>query len=453
MSTLIEGGPVNGHLSPEHTIAIQTRNVRDRSESDASDTRPESASENGHGASPTSSDDALDATHIINGDQYSQDSDGQTPDNASDDADFDMQDSPVSHPEDAVEEHSSSSDSSRALKRRATAREDDFIQANPQLYGLRRSQRPQQPRKTLASDNSEEDVVPANRRASKRRRVDNSRPSSIRPTPSHQPSTDESESDSDNYGGARAKRSQKKARLERESQPNLVEKRWSNRRTAQRVTYEESDFEVEEEDDMAPEDFTADYVDESPYIEKVVKHQTKDHIQLSYDLNRNDFLYFIKWQGRSHLHDSWNSLDSLRDMRGFRKVENYYRKVVEQELDMRFGDEVPLEMREQFFLDRERDEEALEDFTKAERVVAVRDGEDETEYYVKWKGLTYEECTWEKASDISPAFQDKIDQFLDRSSRSWQSNRKESNKDTRSRMVKLDKQPDYIQGVSCGPSS
>ena len=128
-----------------------------------------------------------------------------------------------------------------------------------------------------------------------------------------------------------------------------------------------------------------------------------------------------------------------------RKVDNYFRKVVDLELDMRFGHDIPPETKEQFFLDRERDEEAFEDYTKVERVVAVRDGDEDDEYFVKWKGLSYDECTWEQASEISPLFQDKIDQFLDRASRNWQSDKKEMSLQTRSRMTKLDSQPDYIQ--------
>lgn len=213
----------------------------------------------------------------------------------------------------------------------------------------------------------------------------------------------------------------------------------------QQGAYEESDVDDEELEQGAGY-YVTDYVDKSPYIEKVVNHRIRDGFVLQYDTSRHDFEYFIKWQGKSHLHDTWDTVDGLRNVRGFRKVENYFRKVVEQELDIRFGYDVPPESKEQFFLDRERVEEAFEDFTKVERVVAVREGDHDTEYFVKWKGLTYEECTWEQASDISADFQDKIDQYLDRSSRSWQSDRREANPETRSRMAKLEEQPAYIQG-------
>lgn len=271
---------------------------------------------------------------------------------------------------------------------------------------------------------------------------------SKRNTPARQASPDDS--DSDTYGGARAKSFRKKARRERESQPStiLAEKRWSSRRAAQQVqqgAYEESDFEDREEDLNPDYQHVAAEEDTSPYIDKVLRHRLKEGMELDYDVTKNDFEYYIKWQGKSHMHDTWETTATLRYTRGFRKLENYYRVVVEHELIIRFGDDVPPETKEQFFLDRERAEEALEDFTKVDRVVAVRDGEDETEYLVKWKGCYYEDSTWEAASAITADFQEKIDQFLDRSSRQWVSDRSESNPDTRSRMAKLESQPDFIK--------
>src|SRR5690606_14961523 len=184
---------------------------------------------------------------------------------------------------------------------------------------------------------------------------------------------------------------------------------------------------------------------------KIMRHRPKDGVEISIHSRRQDFEYFIKWQGKSHLHDTWESLETLRDVRGHRRLENYFRKIVEYELDVTYNDDTPPESREQYFLDREKDEEALEDYTKVERIVAVRTGENGSEYYVKWKGLTYDECTWELASDISPMFQDNIDQYLDRSSRSWISDRKESNPATRSVMKRLETQPDYVVGGELRP--
>ncbi|KAH0601001.1 hypothetical protein MHUMG1_02002 [Metarhizium humberi] len=473
MSSPVVMGPVNGHLSPDDAMTSTVDAEVGQSDTDIPDARESPMDRSSPSASEAQPHETPDH---IDEDRASSDDDGSSLDNASEDGDFDMQES-VASPQDGDAEvnRESSPASSRPSKRKTTVAEEDYMRENPELYGLRRSTRARETRKMVDSDDSDsEDDEPVNRRQSKRRRVNTSQPckcvfchrgilpnmliitltspASKRNTPLLQPSTNESDSDSDTYGGARAKSQLKKARLQRESQPALAlaEKRWSSRRAAQQVQqgmYEESDFEDDEDEaDMASAYYVADYVDDSPYVEKVVRHRLRDGLELQYDAGRHDFEYFIKWQGKSHLHDTWETIESLRNMRGFRKVENYFRKVVEQELDIRFGDDIPPETKEQFFLDRERDEDAFEDYTKVERVVNVRDGEDDTEYYVKWKGLTYEECTWELASEISPEFQDKIDQYLDRSSRSWQSDRRETNPDTRGRMIKLDSQPSYIQG-------
>lgn len=54
-----------------------------------------------------------------------------------------------------------------------------------------------------------------------------------------------------------------------------------------------------------------------------------------------------------------------------------------------------------------------------ERVIAHQisrsQGENEgTEYFVKWCGLPYSECTWEEEHLIARQFQDKINAYYDR---------------------------------------
>lgn len=227
----------------------------------------------------------------------------------------------------------------------------------------------------------------------------------------------------------------------------FAEKRWSSRRAAQVSVgkYNESEFDEDESEMLTPQ-WVPEEEDNSPYIEKIVRHREKEGVTITSNSNRHDFEYFIKWQGMSHLHDTWETTASVAGFRGFRRLENYYRKIVEFELDMRFGgDDFSPEQREQWLLDREREEQAHEDYTKVERVVASRDGDEGIEYFIKWKGLQYDECTWEAADVVSDHADDKVDQFLDRSSRSWVSDRSESNLQTRSRMTKMDSQPSYIK--------
>ncbi|KAI2466216.1 P-loop containing nucleoside triphosphate hydrolase protein [Annulohypoxylon bovei var. microspora] len=453
MSSSPEHSSVNGHTSPETRPATRIDFDDRASESDLSDVNDNTALRaSSSPSSPINNQLSRRTEQDLDSQDGADSSENDGVNNASDDADFDMEDSPAPSQSDAHHDETSTSNSSRrAPKRKVTTDEDDYIRENPELYGLRRSSRPTKQAKIVESDEEEDesdsDVVPTNRRTKKPRVEQISRQSSKRGTPARQTPADDS--DSDTYGGARARILIKKARQQQtQSQSSLyAEKRWSNRRAAQQVqTYHESDVDDEDESELTPNYWGGEELaEDSMYIEKVVGHRVKDGDELTQDATREDFEYNIKWQGKSYLHNTWDTLETLRGYRGIRKLENYYKRTVEYEMDLKYGgDEIPPETREQYMLDKEREHDALEDYTKVERVVTQRSGEEGREYFVKWKGLTYEHCTWEEASTISDTAQDKIEQFLDRQSRSWISDKYESNPTTRSKFLKLDKQPSYI---------
>jgi chromodomain-helicase-DNA-binding protein 1 len=265
-------------------------------------------------------------------------------------------------------------------------------------------------------------------------------------------SVSDSDSDADTYGGPRGKSLNKKHRRRQLESGNVApiyqEKRWNSRRAAQVTAgaYQESDVDLEDDSEMTPNYWAADAEDTSDYIDVVLKHRLKEgkdiHLE---DLGRDDFEYHIKWQGKSHYHATWETTTSLTGVRGFRRLENYYRKIILDDIHVTRGENVPLEEREKWMLDRERDSDALLDYTKVERVIGSRDVDNETEYYVKWKGLYYESCTWENASLVSEIAQGAIDRFLDRSSRSLTSDRNESTPSTRKPHTTIREQPKYIK--------
>ncbi|RKF57572.1 Chromodomain helicase hrp3 [Golovinomyces cichoracearum] len=372
---------------------------------------------------------------------------------ASDDADFDMEESPA--PAAAINEHedcSTSTDSRRPLKRKFDP-ENKHIIANPELYGLRRSGRPIQHKPIIESedDESESDDGFHTYRI-KRRKQERSQQSLKHGTPKLQ-SESGSGSDSDAYRGARIRSMTKKHRrrqLEsRNGTTNFYEKRWNVRKAAQVTAgaYQESEGEIDDESELLTPNYSwADAEDSSPYIDVVLKHRLKEAKDIdAEDISRDDFEYYIKWQGKSHYHATWETTTSLTGVRGFRRLENYYRKIVLEDIYMSRGFDIPPEEKEKWMLDRERDTDALLDYTQVDRVIGSRDGDDETEYFVKWKGLYYESCTWESASLVSEISQDAIDRFLDRCSKSLSSDRDEANPNTRGPHVPIREQPPYIK--------
>lgn len=128
---------MNGHTSPQLPIISGAVSDSRASDSDASEAEDNPAVTS---RSPSISNDQDELNGVDEGNDV-EESDVPTPDNASEDADFDVQPSPQSQPDEAMEDRPSSSDSNRAPKRKAAVVEDDFMRANPELYGLRRSVR------------------------------------------------------------------------------------------------------------------------------------------------------------------------------------------------------------------------------------------------------------------------------------------------------------------------
>ncbi|KAK0633510.1 hypothetical protein B0T14DRAFT_71323 [Immersiella caudata] len=181
MSTSSGASPINGHAhhsEDEHTGHISNG---DQSDSDLSDVQA------GDADVPRSEsvDVAVSAAQMPS--IALEDPSDSSDNDASHDADFDMEGSPASA-RSSDEAHGASIELRTAAKRKSTqALEDEFMRENPELYGLRRSSRPTQRRKVVDSDEEEEeeasdsDATPARRKAIKRRRVERSLPGGLRP--------------------------------------------------------------------------------------------------------------------------------------------------------------------------------------------------------------------------------------------------------------------------------
>ena len=156
MSAPAAGVPMNGHLSPDDAMDSTLVSRGGRDDSDARMSHSPRLAANG-----SSRQVQLDEHDVLS------DSDASADDNASDDGDFDMQQSSPSRHEDHDDleiiddtvpspTRASSTESSRPVKRKANVEEDEFIKANPELYGLRRSVR-------APASNSAESILTATR--------------------------------------------------------------------------------------------------------------------------------------------------------------------------------------------------------------------------------------------------------------------------------------------------
>lgn len=188
---------------------------------------------------------------------------------------------------------------------------------------------------------------------------------SKRETPIFRSASNDSESDT--YGGSRARSLIKKNRRRQQDTLPAPAARWSNRRAAQvsAGAYQESEADEEDSEMMTPIQALEGYEDNSPYIEVVLKHRPKDGVDISLSSStRDDFEYYVKWQGKSYYHATWEDAAYLGTVRGHRRLENYYRKVVLQDVYFATDPDVQPEEKEKWMLDRERDADALLDYVK-----------------------------------------------------------------------------------------
>ncbi|KAL5731346.1 DNA helicase [Ranunculus cassubicifolius] len=89
----------------------------------------------------------------------------------------------------------------------------------------------------------------------------------------------------------------------------------------------------------------------------------------------SQYEYLVKWVGQSHIHNSWISEAQLKVL-AKRKFDNYKAK---------FGNTIINLCREEW--------------SQPQRIIALRVKEDTTEAYVKWYGLPYDDCTWERLDE------------------------------------------------------
>ncbi len=138
MSSPALGSPINGHVTEEDVNDSHTLAQRPRSNSDVSN-RSVTPS---HRLSPTASArDASDGANNVFDDDRMSEGEESSADDASHDADFEMRNDAPSPPDHEAEPRgrASSSDSNQTSKRKASLDEEEYIRANPELYGLRRS--------------------------------------------------------------------------------------------------------------------------------------------------------------------------------------------------------------------------------------------------------------------------------------------------------------------------
>ncbi|KAJ3275010.1 hypothetical protein HDV01_001516 [Terramyces sp. JEL0728] len=329
----------------------------------------------------------------------------------------------------------------------------DEAKMNPELYGLRRSGRPKNSiserddteyNEDMSNMSGSEDSFSIPSRKEKRNYDSNSE--------EDDEYNSEAASDSDFGESASRKKSRNKKKVSkiglqqeyiRFSSRGSTVKYYDNENYLDDELGSMSESEEEKKKKKAKEAATLDYdaAVEGKVIEGVFDKRTNED---------GDPEYLVKWKGSSHRKDTWHRKNELKPYKGYKKLENYIRKLKNEDLIRKdpYTTEFELATLDDLI---EIERSHVEDYKIVERVVATREvepgycGNEEggTEYLCKWTGLQYSEATWEPIDSLNPEDQVEIDSFLDRNN-SLRLPHKNSSLKNRPEYKPFQKQPEYL---------
>ncbi len=155
---------------------------------------------------------------------------------------------------------------------------------------------------------------------------------------------------------------------------------------------------------MLPEEELAAMDDE---VEMVINHRTEpdahqnegeyNKIPLSGNEAWKHWQFYVKWARTSHIHNSWDSYQTLSMLGGFKRVLNYCKRV--DAMNVRKAS-MTVEEKEEVEWRENMEQELLEEHKQIERVFGERLHHGVVQYLVKWKGLPYGDATWETKDDM-----------------------------------------------------
>ncbi|XP_050053318.1 chromodomain-helicase-DNA-binding protein 1-like isoform X3 [Aphis gossypii] len=163
------------------------------------------------------------------------------------------------------------------------------------------------------------------------------------------------------------------------------------------------------------------------------------------DPNEKETQFLIKWKGWSHIHNTWESMNSLLDqeIKGLKKIDNF---VIRENSIGAWCNQMTPEDSEYYECQLELQQDLLKSYNIVERIIGESKIPTQEEYYVKWQSLPYSDASWEVASLIERKWPQKIKEFRDR----------EGSKTTpsiacralkyRPKFVQLSKEPEYFGG-------
>lgn len=156
--------------------------------------------------------------------------------------------------------------------------------------------------------------------------------------------------------------------------------------------------------------------------------------------------FLIKWTGLSHLHNTWESFETLQEKRvkGLKKLDNFCKKEDEQK---RWRDYANIEDVEYMECQQELQQELYKAYYRPERIISERlSPEGNVEYFVKFECLPYADATWENGKLIQSRAPDIIQKFKKREASNKTPSSSTKSLRHRPKFTPIKYQPEYMMG-------
>ncbi|ODV62426.1 chromatin-remodeling ATPase CHD1 ASCRUDRAFT_22376, partial [Ascoidea rubescens DSM 1968] len=296
---------------------------------------------------------------------------------------------------------------------------------HPDLYGLRRSSRAHAPPHRYEENNESDDDDDDDNNGDSNDYFDD----------------DDDDDDDDDYSSRSKKRKLKKksSKIKKSKSTKktqeVSELRFSSRNNNKIINYaiedDENEF-LESDDDQPPpppplnpqQNGYSDYYyynndttnTQDIDVPSDKRIQKENEIGMELDKIRDNYKFLVKWTGKSHLHNTWETFVSLKGLKGIKKLDNYIRSFIIEAFEIKHDPTVTRETLELINLDNERKLGEINEYKHIERIVDsqriyVDNTETQLQYLVKWRRLNYEDCTWENADEIVKISPDKVKRF------------------------------------------